>query len=633
MADNSTRKIPSGLTALKCIVEGTSMHTGKEFFKALVKNLAISLDAHGVWVAEYLLETNKLNSLAFWMKDHFVEKYEYCVSGTPCEPALKSNGLYHVPDNIIELFPGDYNDLKAFEAVSYLGFPLKDEDGSILGHLALLDQKPMEEIPEAFSIFKIFAVRAEAELRRIKKENQLRESEIKLNRLVNGTMDGVIEFTEDLIITQVNQAVGKSYEKKTDYFFGKKLNEFLEAESLEKVIIQVNHLLNQPDQFSSTFIQGHISCIKGPNTAFLAESTLSRYESNGKTYFAIFIRNVEEQVRDQQELKKLNVETVMLREKIKELGQNELLGTSQQLEIVKSAIKQVAPTDTTVLVRGETGTGKELIARAVHNSSKRADKPMLILNCAALPSELVESELFGHVKGAFTGAAMEREGRFALADNGTIFLDEIGELPLSLQAKLLRVLQEGEFEKVGSSKTQKVNVRVIAATNRKLEDEVAKGIFREDLFYRLNVFPIYVPPLRERGNDCLILAEIFRDKFNRRYGKIAEPLNESQKKQILNYHWPGNVRELQNVIERSVITNSLDIVNIPNAFSTSQSNSSDSEDKILTEEEIIEFEKQNIIKALKLTNWKVSGKDGAAALLKIPTTTLNSRISKWKIEK
>jgi formate hydrogenlyase transcriptional activator len=323
----------------------------------------------------------------------------------------------------------------------------------------------------------------------------------------------------------------------------------------------------------------------------------------------------------------------MLREKVSAQSFDDIIGNSvPMLEAIK-LVNQVAPMDSTVLIRGETGTGKELFAQAIHKASQRKDKSMVTLNCAALPSELVESELFGHVKGAFTGASTSRDGRFLLADKGTIFLDEIGELPLSLQAKLLRVLQEGEFEPVGSSKTQKVDVRVIAATNRDLEKEVAKGTFREDLFYRLNVFPLQVPPLKDRGEDILMLSEAFMEKCAKRSALSMSPLNEVHKHQLLAYHWPGNVRELQNIIERGVITHvdsKLNLAGLTSAIGEQPSSLSPN-NLILTEPEMNELEKANIIKALDATNWKISGADGAAALLQIPPTTLSSRIGKLKI--
>ena len=257
---------------------------------------------------------------------------------------------------------------------------------------------------------------------------------------------------------------------------------------------------------------------------------------------------------------------------------------------------------------------------------------MITVNCGAIPAQLIESEFFGHAKGAFTGATAERKGRFQLAHGGTIFLDEIGELPLDLQVKLLRVIQESEFEPVGSSKTVKVDVRIIAATHRNLFELSKEGKFREDLYYRLNVFPIEVPPLRERADDVVLIANTFINRFSKRVNKKLNPLTEDQKQLLKAYHWPGNIRELQNIIERSVIIAQNGALDLGTTLGFVKPKvdivtSAQETDRILTKDEFLEFEKQNIIRALKASNWKVSGKDGAAALLKMVPSTLSSRIS------
>jgi formate hydrogenlyase transcriptional activator len=287
------------------------------------------------------------------------------------------------------------------------------------------------------------------------------------------------------------------------------------------------------------------------------------------------------------------------------------------------------------LILGETGTGKELFAKAVHDASTRKSNPMITLNCAALSSELIESELFGHVKGAFTGALQAREGRFALADKGTLFLDEIAELSLPLQAKLLRVIQEGSFEPVGSSITQTVDVRIIAATHRNLKEQIKEGKFREDLFYRLNVFPINIPPLRKRGADVELLANAFLEKFALNNALSVSPISKAQMTELMVYHWPGNVRELQNIMERGIITSLQGQLNfeglIPKSFDNNMIGHEDS--KIITFNELNSLERKNIIKALNITNWKISGPGGAADLLQIPRTTLTSKIKKLSIKR
>jgi PAS domain S-box-containing protein len=631
----SPRTASSGLMLLKKIVEGTSDYTGEQFFRLLVRNLAESLNAHGVWVTEYLKKKNRLRALAFWLEDHYVDEYEYDIPGTPCEPVLESSTICHVPEDVIKLYPDD-PDLPPLNAVSYMGLALRDENGAVLGHLALLDNKPMAELPEAFAVFKIFAVRAAAELRRMHYEKMLVENEAKLNRLFNGTQESLIEINDSYQITQANKAASINFSAPVKSLTGKYLYEMFDAPAYQKVIRSINRRQNQTDSNTSIFLQDFLNCITNEGKLFPAEVAISKYRYNGMDYHALFIRNVSDRIKASEEIKQLNAEAVFLRERSGNFHFDHIIGESPQILTALQAVEQVAPTDSTVLIRGETGTGKELFALAIHRASSRSKKPMVALNCAALPSELVESELFGHVKGAFTGATGAREGRFVLADGGTIFLDEIGELPLSLQVKLLRVLQESEFEPVGSSKTVKVNVRVVAATNRNLEEEVEKGKFRADLYYRLNVFPIFIPPLRDRANDIILLAEAFLNKYARRYALPGIFLDETDKQCLLAYHWPGNVRELQNIMERCIITNQGGKLNLPGLMpSITKVRISDEipAGKVFTEQEMVEMEKQNIIRALELTRWKISGDDGAAALLQIPSTTLSSRIGKLKIQR
>jgi transcriptional regulator with GAF, ATPase, and Fis domain len=308
-----------------------------------------------------------------------------------------------------------------------------------------------------------------------------------------------------------------------------------------------------------------------------------------------------------------------------------IAGRSPALLAVLRDVRLVAVTDATVLVTGESGTGKELIARAIHESSGRWERAMVKVNCAAMPASLMESELFGHERGAFTGATARREGRFALADGGTIFLDEIGELPLELQAKLLRVLQEGEFEPVGSSRTRKVDVRVIAATNRDLEEEVRAGRFREDLYYRLNVFPVRVPALRERLDDIPLLVEAFLQRLAKRLGRSFDPPCGESLRCLRAHGWPGNVRELQNVVERAAISavgSRLDFARaLPAAPAGQPAGTAESaRRRVLTMRELQQIERNNLLLALELTGWRVSGDAGAAQLLGINPSTLASRI-------
>ncbi len=304
----------------------------------------------------------------------------------------------------------------------------------------------------------------------------------------------------------------------------------------------------------------------------------------------------------------------------------ELVGASPALSEVMKMVKCVAATDSTVLVTGETGTGKELIARLIHTLSGRKNKALVKLDCTTIPAELAESELFGHEKGAFTGALSRKLGRFELADGGTLFLDEIGELPLELQAKLLRVLQEGEFERVGGTSTLTANVRVIAATHRDLAELCRQGRFRTDLFYRLHVFPIALPPLRERREGIPLLVQHFIQTYAAKLGKRIETVPERMMAALCNYAWPGNIRELQHVIERAVILTQGTELALVNGFH--QVAPSPEPSPLATLEEV---ERAHILKVLEATAWRVSGKQGAAELLGLPSTTLRSRLQKLGI--
>jgi formate hydrogenlyase transcriptional activator len=306
----------------------------------------------------------------------------------------------------------------------------------------------------------------------------------------------------------------------------------------------------------------------------------------------------------------------------------QIIGNSPALESVLEQVEQVAPTDSTVLIQGETGTGKELIARAIHNLSARCGRPFIKLNCAAIPFDLLESELFGHERGAFTGAIAQKIGRFEMADKGTLFLDEVGDIPPGLQPKLLRVLQEQEFERLGSTRTQQVNIRLVAATNRNLAGMVKRNEFRSDLYYRLNVFPIPLPPLRARREDISALVEHFVEIYARRMGKQIEHIPPETMSALASYPWPGNIRELQNFIERSVIVSSGNVLRPP-LESLKAAAETESMEAITLEE----AERNHIRKILEQTRWVVAGPNGAAARLGIKRSTLYFRMQKLGISR
>ena len=337
----------------------------------------------------------------------------------------------------------------------------------------------------------------------------------------------------------------------------------------------------------------------------------------------------------------LELERDYLREEVQiSMNYGRIIGESPALKQMLARLEAVAQTSASVLIEGESGVGKELVAHVIHARSPRANGPLVKVNCASIPHELFESEFFGHVKGSFTGAHRDRVGRFQLADGGTIFLDEVGEIPLDLQSKLLRVLQESEYERVGDDRTHSVDVRVIAATNRDLEKAVAEGSFREDLFYRLSVFPIEVPPLRERGDDVIQIASHFLERTCQDFGHSPLTLSKQQATLLKRYDWPGNIRELKNVIERAVILSrgkvlrlDLAMSDILNAPSAPSPEVKDAESPFLTELEMREFERKNTLLALEMSQWRVSGPNGAAKLLGIRPTTLTDRMKKLELRK
>ena len=319
-------------------------------------------------------------------------------------------------------------------------------------------------------------------------------------------------------------------------------------------------------------------------------------------------------------------ENIYLKQVIdREYNFGEIIGRSDAFQYVFFRVEQVAPQDTTVLLLGETGTGKGVVARAIHSRSSRKDQPMVTVNCSALPANLIESELFGREKGAFTGSSERQIGRFELADNGTLFLDEIGEMPLELQTKLLRVLQDGEFERLGGPKTIKVNVRIIASTNRNLDEAVRKGTFREDLFYRLNVFPITIPALRQRKDDIPLLVDHFVAKFNKKIGRKIETVSKDTLNILQEYDWPGNVRELESIIERAVITSQGSALQVLDRLVSSRTaGERDAHDG----KALAALERDHILQALERTQWRIEGKKGAAAVLGLNPSTLRGRMRK-----
>jgi formate hydrogenlyase transcriptional activator len=510
----------------RSIVVGTASATGNDFFPSLVRHLATALRVRYAFITD-CDDQKRAKALAFWNGDQFGEKFEFDIADTPCMKVLNGETC-HYKEGVQSLFPLDTG-LADWGAESYLGVPMLDREGRVIGHIAILDDKPMSRDPRAIDLVKIFAARAAAELKRQRAEAELQ---------------GALQQVQTL-------------------------------------------------------------------------------------------------------QKKLEAENVYLQEEIsKEHNFEEIVGNSRAIVEVLDRVETVAPTDSTVLITGETGCGKELIARAIHSHGSRKHRPLVKLNCGAIPTGLVESELFGHMKGAFTGALERRTGRFELADGGTLFLDEVSELPPDTQVKLLRVLQEHEFEPLGSSRTLKVNVRIIAASNRDLEKAVQEGRFRADLYYRLNVLPIVLPPLRQRRSDIPLLTTFFVERFARQFGKHITGIAQDTMDLLSRYDWPGNIRELQNVVERAVVLSRGPVLKLGADLLPAASAAMASTDEV-TDLDMDRFhshdstgassleqvERRHIQSVLQKTDWVIEGERGAAKILDLHPNTLRSRMKKLGIER
>jgi formate hydrogenlyase transcriptional activator len=459
-------------------------------------------------------------------------------------------------------------------------------------------------------------------------ERARKETEERLDGIFRSAMDAIVVVDSERRVVIFNEAAKSMFQCELHEVIGKRIDRFL-SEPLEQFL--TGYIASAGSQSSQGWIPEGMRAVRKNGDPFPIEATVSRTDVSTGRLFTIILRDIGQLKQSEEMLDQLQRENVYLQEELQnELNFEEIVGASPAIQKVFNSIEMVAQTDSTVLLLGETGTGKELIARALHNRSRRRQSVMVKVNCGALPASLVESELFGHEKGAFTGAVSQKKGRFELAHRGSLFLDEVGELPLETQTKLLRILQEQEFERVGGSQTQKVDVRVIAATNRDLEQEVRRGAFRADLFYRLNVFPIEVPPLRERKDDVPLLAGYFVRKFSQRMGKRIQGINRAVYEQLHQYDWPGNVRELANLLERAVILCQADILELKHlAMSRTKPGTASVAEGLPTLEE---SERRLILRALEQTGGTLAGPNGAAQILGLNRSTLWSRMKKLGIE-
>jgi PAS domain S-box-containing protein len=615
------------MAALRAIVEGTARGTGEVFFQSLVRHLASAIGVEYAFVAEFAAQRTRVRTLAYWGKGQIRPNVEFDLAGTPCEDVVRG-GLCHHPSGVKERFPRD-EPVVTMGVESYLGVPLLDEVGTVLGHLAVFDQRPMPAEPRRLFIFRIFAARAAVELERLRAERRLAESERRYRDLYEEAPNAYVSLGLEGRLLSVNRRAMQLLGYTADQLIGS----------------PVLALFAETPTGKPRAAEAIRSCFAGVEAVGLELEMRRRDDSplwislwmkplsgdDGQVHalHSIWV-DITDRVLAERERASLQQQNVYLQEEIKAVHNfDEIIGRSPRLIAVLDKVGRVATTDANVLICGETGTGKELIARAVHANSRRRDKPLIKINCAALPAGLVESELFGHEKGAFTGAIARRIGRFELADGGTIFLDEIGELPLETQAKLLRVLQEREFDRVGGGAPIKVDVRVIAATNRDLLTAVSEKTFREDLYYRLSVFPIPLPPLRERSEDVPLLVQFLLDRFATKIGKRVDVVSRETMQRLTAYSWPGNVRELENILERAVILATAPTLEIgPDVLSKPVSATTDRPGLALED-----VERNHILNVLGRTGWVIEGPKGAAIVLGLHPNTLRSRLKKLGIER
>ena len=654
---------------LRIISEGTAAVVGGDFFRSLAYHVIASTGIRYAIVTECAdVAKSRVRTLVYIERDQFLDNFEYELVGTPCEIVMRGENYYCVADLEV-LFPKE----KGIQ--SYFGVPIFLSNGEVIGHIAIFDTVQQSFDNNQLNILKIFASRAGAEIERKRKDDIIRANMARYKNIFDFSPVGLCEEDFSEMKTHIeNLKTELQADLKT--IFDTYPEEIGRCWSLIKRI-RVNNAqlevfdVNTEDEYAQylrdtympTPVKALLLTLDSGEMVFERETEIVSAKDQKKSIklkrivlpehkhdwsrsliSCIDITNLKKTQNDLKSAldelqllkEKLEAENIYLQQEIKhEHNFEEIISSSAVFKKVLSKISQVADTDATVLILGESGTGKELIARAIHSVSKRGKRPLVKVNCAALPANLIESELFGHEKGAFTGAITQKIGRFELANEGTIFLDEIGEMPLDLQSKLLRVLQEGEFERVGSSKTIKIDVRVIAATNRELQESVNNKEFRSDLYYRLNVFPIYSPPLRERKEDIPLLVNHFCKKHGMKIGRKISSIPKQALDSLMVYDWPGNVRELENIIERAVIISTSNVLELGewrpvNSFAL-QSNTSTAKPELKKSEKLEEVEREHILETLKKANWKIRGEDGAAKILELNPTTLEARMKKLGI--
>ncbi len=614
----ATPELLAGDTALQALLVGVSSSAGEEFFRVMARSLAAALSVRYAIVAEFLPERASARSLALWDGQGFSENIEWSLAGTPCEGVVAGR-FSHYPAALQQSFPTDLP-LADLGAESYLGVPLRTPGGEVLGHLFVMDTRPMPAVPRDFAIFRIFATLAAKELARARLERSLSESEARLRDLFDEAPIAYVHEDLESRFIRANRAAVRILGIKPEDVPGTVGMSFIpDTPEAQRRVREAFESVGRGTDTSGVVLELR----RKDNGKPIWIEWWSKPDPGGAYTRTMFL-DITDRVLMEQERTRLQAQNRYLHEELRTANNfGEIIGRSPPLQRALESAERVAPTDSTVLIQGETGTGKELIARAIHERSARSGAPFVKVNCAALPAGLVESEFFGHERGAFTGAVNARKGRFELADGGTIFLDEVGEVTPEVQVKLLRVLQESEFERVGGTETIRVQVRVIAATNRDLAADVRAQQFRADLFYRLSVFPITVPPLRERATDIPVLAMYFVSQLASGLGKRIDRIEPETLDRLVRYSWPGNIRELRNLLERAVI-----LADGPELRIEKSDLGAEGLGEAAGATTLAEMERVHILRVLEQTGGAVAGPKGAAKILGIPPSTLRSRMAK-----
>ncbi len=641
------------------VAQGVSGKTGSAFFQSLARHLAVALKADFVLVGAFEKANGRIQTLAAYKDGAELEGFEYDLAGTPCSKLIEKQACSY-PSGVRRSFPEDRR-LAEIGAEGCAGAPLIDSKGQFTGVVCALTRGTLQTPKIAEALLQIFAAHASSELERKNYEEALARSERHYRALVTHGNEAVMRIDLEQPIPpalsddeKVEMAYRYGYvgecNDQAARLYGRNAAEELLGARVGEVFPRTDpqQIQDLRAGFRDDWKNSQVERTVQGRRLLLTRDAIVR---DGIGYGAwVTARDVTELRQVEAEVRRLNAElqsrvgeltelktrlerdnAYLLEEINAEQNHHTMVGSSPRFRELLEKIRLVAGTSATVLITGETGTGKELVARTIHHLSPRRNRPLVKVNCAAISAGLVESELFGHVKGAFTGASERRVGRFEHAHGGTILLDEISELPLESQAKILRVLQEQEFEPVGSNRTVKVDVRVLAATNRNLPEAVREGRFRMDLYYRLQVIPVEVPPLRERREDIPLLANHFLAVLARQFGRRVNRISGGMMEQLVGYDWPGNIRELENFLARAVVLSSGEVLDLP--LDLSGRGKSEGEGPEQVPQSLHDAERQHIQRVLASNGWIIEGPKGAAHVLQMNPSTLRSLMKRLGIRR